>query len=226
MEISPNHGKKLYDEAVSVLREYCQGQALESVTSIKFHANTWGLSSCNWFADEIVTKMRKLQVLDFSDTVHSQHRSDLCMGIKAILTAATDKEIEFIDLSDNDLDFDGARAFYQFLSKSSSIKRIKATNCNLGDKSATMILEAVKLNPKLMLKNIDISGNNFSPQGISDLFKSFEFMKSLTTLNFSNIIKTPGDSAAMKLFLIAVKDCRSLRHLDISCNMGTAGAIP
>jgi len=111
LEIPANHGKKLYDEAVAVLKDHCQSQALESVTSIKFHANTWGLSSCNWFADEIISKMSQLQVLDFSDTVHFQHRSDLCMGIKAILAAALDKQIEFIDLSDNDLDYDGARAF-------------------------------------------------------------------------------------------------------------------
>lgn len=115
LEVPANHGKKLYDEAVSVLKESCQTQALESVTSIKFHANTWGLSSCNWFADEIIPKMSLLQVLDFSDTVRFQHRSDLCMGIKAILFAAVDMQIELLDLSDNDLEHDGARAFQDFL---------------------------------------------------------------------------------------------------------------
>ena len=160
LEVPANHGKKLYDEAVTVLKENCQTQALESVTSIKFHANTWGLSSCNWFADEIIPKMSLLQVLDFSDTVRFQHRSDLCMGIKAILFAAVDMQIERLDLSDNDLEHDGARAFQDFLSRSTSIKRIKATNCNLGDKSATMILKAVKQNPKLKLTDI---GPSVSP---------------------------------------------------------------
>jgi hypothetical protein len=33
------------------------------------------------------------------------------MSIKAILAAAVDKPIEFLDFSDNDLEYDGARAF-------------------------------------------------------------------------------------------------------------------
>lgn len=111
LEIPENKEKKLYDEAVAVLKESCSNKELDTITSIKFHANSWGLSACNWFADEIVSKMIHLKVLDFSDTIHYRHRSDLCKGIKAILTAATDKQIEFIDLSDNDLEEDGAIIF-------------------------------------------------------------------------------------------------------------------
>jgi hypothetical protein len=39
-----------------------------------------------------------------------------------------------------------------------------------------MILKAVKQNPKLKLTDIDLSGNSFGPEGISDLFKSFQLM--------------------------------------------------
>ena len=50
----------LFDEAVEELKKNCQGINLEKVSSIKYHTNTWGLSSNNWFADEVVTKLKNL----------------------------------------------------------------------------------------------------------------------------------------------------------------------
>jgi Ran GTPase-activating protein (RanGAP) involved in mRNA processing and transport len=67
-----------------------------------------------------------------------------------------------------------------------------------------MILEAVQQNPKLKLTSIDLSGNGFGPEGISDLFKSFHQMQSLVSLTLSNVIQTP-DSAAIKLLLSGAK---------------------
>lgn len=93
----------------------CQEIEFKEVTSVKFHTNTWGLSSCNYFAENILSKMRNLKKLDTSDTLKFRQRSDLCMSTRALLGAAG--KIEYLDLSENFLDSDGARAFAEFLSQ-------------------------------------------------------------------------------------------------------------
>ena len=86
-EVQPNKKKKLYDEAVAELKTFCEGVDLKAVTSLKYHANTWALSSNNSFADEFICEMTELEKIDFSDTIHFSARSDLCQGIKSILFA-------------------------------------------------------------------------------------------------------------------------------------------
>jgi hypothetical protein len=52
-----------------------------------------------------------------SDTINYRHRSDVGMGIKSILftAAAPEKNIWYLDISNNDLEHDGARHFTEFL---------------------------------------------------------------------------------------------------------------
>jgi Ran GTPase-activating protein (RanGAP) involved in mRNA processing and transport len=110
-----------FDDAVEALSNFTKGTDISKITSLKCHTNTWGLSSNNWFADEIVANMKSLTKFDLSDTVNYRHRSDLCMGIKSILMAAVTNNIEYIDLSDNFLDMDGGRAFAAFLAENKSL---------------------------------------------------------------------------------------------------------
>jgi hypothetical protein len=44
----------MYDAAVEAIQKSCDGVEIEKVNSLKFHTNSWGLSSCNWFAENIV----------------------------------------------------------------------------------------------------------------------------------------------------------------------------
>ena len=88
-EVPPNDKNLLFDDAVTALKSASEEIDLSQTTSLKCHVNTWGLSSNNYFADDIVTKMKSLTKIDFSDTVKYRHRSDLCMGIKSLLLAAT-----------------------------------------------------------------------------------------------------------------------------------------
>lgn len=124
-----------FDDAVAALQEATAGSDLGKITWLKCHVNTWGLSANNWFADEMVSKMKSLTKFDLSDTVKFRHRSDLCMGIKSILMAAVDKNIQYIDMSENFLDMDGGRAFASFLAENRSLKILKVNNCSLGDKA-------------------------------------------------------------------------------------------
>ena len=103
-EVPPNSQKLLYDEATEALEYSVKGVKLDSATSLKSHVNSWGLSSNNWLADNVLPNCNNLKILDFSDTINMQHRSDLCMGIKSLLLACADKPIRKINLSDNFLD--------------------------------------------------------------------------------------------------------------------------
>ncbi len=59
-EVDANTKALLYDDAVNALSDSCLGIDFEEVNSIKFHTNSWGLSSCNYFADNILGKMQNL----------------------------------------------------------------------------------------------------------------------------------------------------------------------
>lgn len=100
-EVPHNVDAKLYDEAVELLQTFVKGVDLSGVHSLKFHTNTWGLSSCNSFADDFIPKMKSLRKIDFSDTVKFRPRSDCPNGCKAILYAAKDFNITNLDLSYN-----------------------------------------------------------------------------------------------------------------------------
>lgn len=70
-EVPPNWRKLLYDDAVDELTEFTKGVDLATTTILKSHINSWGISSNNYFADNILgPKMPNLQVIDFSDTIH------------------------------------------------------------------------------------------------------------------------------------------------------------
>ena len=75
--------------------------------------------------------MKNLKRLDTSDTLKYRQRSDLCMSTRSLLAAVG--KIEFLDLSENFLDSDGARAFSEFLSTNDSLKVLKINGCKLGD---------------------------------------------------------------------------------------------
>ena len=83
----------------------------------------------------MVENMHSLTKFDLSDTVNYRHRSDLCMGIKAILMAAVNKNIRYIDMSDNFLDMDGGRAFAEFLAENTTLEVLKVNRCSLGLKA-------------------------------------------------------------------------------------------
>jgi hypothetical protein len=84
--------------------------------------------------------MQAVTHIDFSNTINYQHRSDLCLSTKAILSASVDKNVLSLDLDRNFLDIDGARAFNEFIAKNSTLRIFKANNCSLGAKSCEMMV--------------------------------------------------------------------------------------
>merc|ERR1711871_1596965 len=121
------------------------------------------------FADEIIPGCPNLQVLDLSDTIQYQPRSDLCLGIRAVLLAVSEKAIRRVNLSDNFLDVDGARAFASFLEENKTLEVLQINNCSLGQKSCEMILKSLDKNPKINLTQLEASGNDFGKDGMQML---------------------------------------------------------
>jgi len=56
-ECPPNFRKLYYDDAVAELKMFCETTDMKVIESLKFHTNSWGLSSCNWFAENVVANM-------------------------------------------------------------------------------------------------------------------------------------------------------------------------
>lgn len=121
IEVPPNSDKLLYDLAIYSLQKSCNSLPLEEATSIKFHTNSWGLSSNKHFADDIVPKLKNLKDIDMSDTIQMNRRSDLCMGVQAWLLAAAEFDIRSLNLDDNFLGVDGVRSCREFLAVSRSL---------------------------------------------------------------------------------------------------------
>jgi hypothetical protein len=104
LEIPPNSESKLFEEALALVTSFCEDVDLSDVDSLKFHANTWGLSSVKHFAETYFPKMKELKYIDFSDTVGFRPRSDLPMSSGAMLFEARFYEIIELNFNDNFLD--------------------------------------------------------------------------------------------------------------------------
>ena len=165
-EVPCNKDAKLYDHAVDLIKDFCKDVDLSKIHSLKFHTNTWGLSACNAFADDFIPKMKSLKKIDMSDTVKFRYRSDCPNGCKAILYAARNFKIEYLDLSHNQFEDNGAKSFAEFMEHSKTLKVLKVHNCGLGKVSAEMILQAIKKNPNLQLTHLDFGKNPIDDEGM------------------------------------------------------------
>lgn len=214
----PHNAKALlYDDAVSQLTQWCQEIDLKAINSIKFHTNTWGLSSCNFFAEAIIANMPKLKYLDFSDTVKFRHRSDLCMGTQAMLLAANEKAIYSLNLADNLLEDDGARAYSAFLEANKSLKVLNVNNCSLACKSCIMMDKAITNNPSLKLTHLYLADNNIGKEGMDSLADTIEKMNSLRVLDISGNMKEEVKDGLAKVMAVIAKQ-RQIEHVDVSRN--------
>lgn len=208
-QIDSNNQPFYFDEASDELNATFRRNNVQKVTQLKHHANTWGLSSSNYLADEVMPRMKNLRKIDFSETLNRLPRSDICQSINSMLNACVEYKIEFIDLSNNFLDFDGARAFNQFLSKANYLEVLKLDNCKLGPKSCEMMLNSIEQNPLLRLKEFSASGNLFKEEGLQILGQIFDKMQSLEVVNLSNCISDDKKNNGLHLMIQAIHTNRS-----------------
>lgn len=139
LEIPANLESKKFEEALTLVASYCEDVDLTDVDSLKFHANTWGLSAVKHFAENYVPKMKELRFVDMSDTLGFRPRSDLPMSLAAILFESRFFDIIELNLNENFLDKLGASAFKEFLEFNPSLKKLKVRGCGMGLPSVEMM---------------------------------------------------------------------------------------
>jgi hypothetical protein len=83
------------------MEEMCAKYNPEDWTYLRHHPNSWGLSSNQFFAELIVSKMINLTKIDFIYTEGFKHRSDLALGVRSMLEKVADRNISIINLANN-----------------------------------------------------------------------------------------------------------------------------
>ena len=217
LEFYQNAEKYLYDDAIEEIVENSRGVPVDNVTSLKHHVNSWGLSSNNYVADNLICKMKNLEKIDFSDTINYQHRSDMPMGIQAMLDVVIQQNILQIDLSNNVLDHDGLKCMKEFLAANRSLEVLKVQNCKIGDKSCAIMLEAWRENTEMKLQKLYAAKNDIGEAGMKSLNTLFREMKSLVYIDLSDNIEEESSTAISSL-LNGLSECTTLKHLNISSN--------
>lgn len=109
-------------------------------------ANSYGTEACQWIADEVLTKCVNLKKVNFSDMFTARLRSDLPNSLKILMSAISDRKIEYLDLSHNAFGPDGVKSFQDFLAKCSTLKVLHVTNCGLGPLGGQMLADALAKN--------------------------------------------------------------------------------
>jgi len=134
-----------------------------------------------------------------------------------MLNAVADKNIVEIDLKDNFLDVDGARSIKEFLNTNKSLQILKMENCRLGNKSASILADALSKNSKIKLKTLVLTNNNIEAEGLKELIPVLIKMGSLETLNFeTNIVDEK--STGLKILLNEILNFKKIKKLNISGN--------
>ena len=77
-QIDSNDQRLYFNEATEELNSMFRRANVQNVTCLRHHANTWGLSSSNWLAEEVLPKLKNLRKIDFSETLNRPPRSDIC----------------------------------------------------------------------------------------------------------------------------------------------------
>ena len=150
-----------FDDNFTSLKHFTMETDYTEVTGLTLPVNAWAFSSNEQWSDDMISKMGKLTQIDMSDTVDFPHRPDLRLSVKAVMMATLDKNIEYLDLSNNYLDQDGGSTFVKFLEKNPHLKVFKINKCGLGLKTTELIAGALNKNPNLKLIEFQAAKNDF-----------------------------------------------------------------
>jgi Ran GTPase-activating protein (RanGAP) involved in mRNA processing and transport len=137
----PNTEGWMFEIAEQMLDEFTWKLDKDKTHSIYFPVNTWGLSSCNWLAENCIAKMKNLRYIYMNEKKGDDPRSDMPKSIASILRACTDNNLQIhtLDLSNNFLDDDGAVSINEYLATNSTLDTLKMNNCGLGVKSPALL---------------------------------------------------------------------------------------
>lgn len=154
--------------------------------------------------------------VDFNDLFVGRKLDELPGSLEVLVRALMNKEITYLDLSNNAFGPAGIRSFDFLLREMSSLKVLKVTNCGLGPEGGEMIANALAENKDLRLVQFSAGRDRLENKGITALAGVFKTMGSLEVIEVpQNGIKKDG----MMALLDGLKaNAESLREIHIHDN--------
>ena len=123
------------------------------------------------------------------------------------------KSVQSLDLSDNNIDVNGAKALAEVVQQSKCLEKLDVSHNCIGADGGKALAEALRTAPSLRVLNI--SGNHIGVAGTMAIAKALKYNNTLQVLNISyNDISVAGAEALGE----AVCTNTGLQELDMSCN--------
>ena len=184
------------------------------ITSLELTHNSIGIE-CAKKLSSAISLIENLSSVNYRDLFVSRLKEDLPISLKYLMESLLDKNISFLDLSDNAFGPTAIPSFDFFLKNASSLEHLELENNGLGPEGAEMVCNALLQNNKIKLKTIKINRNRLEEKGALGLAKVIEKMKSLEHLEmFQNGISSEG----MKSIFMALKQNKNIKVLKINDN--------
>ena len=118
------------DEIVAVIGE--SPIDCENVEQVTLSENSYGREACDYLASLLEKQTPKLTKINFNDMFVGRKLQELPGSLEVLARAIKDKEISYLDLSDNAFGPVGIKSFDFLLSGVPSLKVIKVNNCGIG----------------------------------------------------------------------------------------------
>ena len=141
---------KMFEDS-SNLEEIFANLNFEKVRSLKLSGNSYAIPACKWLAENVVSKMTNVSIIDFSDMFTSRLKTDIPLALVHLMDALMDKEIKLLNVRDNAFGPIGVESLKKFLSSCSTLKSLNVSNCGLGPRGGAMIGGYLLENNTLML---------------------------------------------------------------------------
>ena len=186
-------GKKLWDDPkdmskiISDLKENS-----EKITGIDLSENSIG-TECAKVLKAPISQLSNLTKVNYRDLFVSRLKEDLPISLKFLMESLLDKNITYLDLSDNAFGPTAINSFNFFLEKNKSLKELYLENNGLGPEGGEEVANSLLKNNDMKLSLIKINRNRLENKGAKAFSKVFEKMESLEHVEiFQNGIKEEG----------------------------------
>ena len=186
-------GKKLWDDPkdmskiISDLKENS-----EKITGIDLSENSIG-TECAKVLKAPISQLSNLTKVNYRDLFVSRLKEDLPISLKFLMESLLDKNITYLDLSDNAFGPTAINSFNFFLEKNKSLKELYLENNGLGPEGGEEVANSLLTNNDMKLSLIKINRNRLENKGAKAFSKVFEKMESLEHVEiFQNGIKEEG----------------------------------
>jgi Ran GTPase-activating protein (RanGAP) involved in mRNA processing and transport len=124
-------------------------------------------------AENVVSKMINISVVNFSDMFTSRLKTDIPLALVNLMDALMDKEVVSLNVRDNAFGPIGVESLNKFLSSTSSLKILNVSNCGLGPKGSSMIAEYLLANNTVMLTEFHATRSKLEQDGMNAMAEVF-----------------------------------------------------